>query len=289
MKKINICGVPEHFNLPWHLCIENNEFQKENLEVKWTDVPEGTGKMCQMLRNGQADIAVVLTEGITKDIDAANASKIVQIYVESPLIWGIHVETYSDFYEISDLQHKKVAISRKGSGSELMAIVHAKRQNWDSSNLRFEIINNLKGAVQALQKADADYFMWEKFMTKPFVDQGIFRRIGEFPTPWPCFVIAVREEFLFNNPNEIARLLKVINHKTKTIKSINDITNIFAERYHLNVEDVAQWLIETEWSQRNLGEYEFLKIQSQLFDLQLISKKSNYSSTVSTTVNTTND
>jgi hypothetical protein len=25
------------------------------------------------------------------------------------------------------------------------------------------------------------------------VDKGIFRRIGDCPTPWPCFVIAVRE------------------------------------------------------------------------------------------------
>jgi hypothetical protein len=54
-------------------------------------VPEGTGKMCQMLRDGETDIAVILTEGIVKDITAGNPSKIVQVYVDSPLIWGIHV------------------------------------------------------------------------------------------------------------------------------------------------------------------------------------------------------
>ena len=97
MTTIKIAGVPEHFNLPWHLSIENGDFEKENIDLKWTDVPEGTGKMCQMLREGETDIAVILTEGIVKDIVAGNPSKIVQVYVESPLIWGIHVASNSDF------------------------------------------------------------------------------------------------------------------------------------------------------------------------------------------------
>ncbi len=280
MTKINICGVPEHFNLPWHLCLENDEFYAENLDVNWTNVPEGTGKMCQMLRSGETDIAVVLTEGIVKDIEAGNASKIVQVYVESPLIWGIHVAANSDFHEISDLENKKVAISRKGSGSELMAIVHAKSQIWDAKSLNFEIVNTLDGAVEALSNGQADYFMWEKFMTKPLVDDHIFRRIGEFPTPWPCFVIAIREDFLKKNLNAVQTLLKVINQKTKAIKSVENIINIFAFNYKLDLADVAKWLAETTWCQRNLTENELFAIQTELFNLQLIKKKSSFSSVV---------
>jgi hypothetical protein len=48
MKTIKIAGVPEHFNLPWHLAIENGDFKKEK-HLQWTDNFEGTGKMCQML------------------------------------------------------------------------------------------------------------------------------------------------------------------------------------------------------------------------------------------------
>ena len=33
--------------------------------------------------------------------------------------------------------------------------------------------------------------------TKPLVDNGIFRRIADCPTPWPCFVIAVRDNTTF--------------------------------------------------------------------------------------------
>ena len=55
MKNIRIAGVPEHFNLPWHMCIENGEFNEAGIDLQWTDVPEGTGKMCQMLRDNETD------------------------------------------------------------------------------------------------------------------------------------------------------------------------------------------------------------------------------------------
>jgi hypothetical protein len=53
-----IVGVPEHFNLPWHLAIENDRFNQQNIDLQWTDVPEGTGKMCQM-RSAETDIAII--------------------------------------------------------------------------------------------------------------------------------------------------------------------------------------------------------------------------------------
>ena len=34
--------------------------------------------------------------------------KIVQLFVESPLIWGIHVAAQSEFTTINDLQNKKL-------------------------------------------------------------------------------------------------------------------------------------------------------------------------------------
>ena len=53
MKTIKIAGVPEHFNLPWHMCIEDGEFEAVGIDLQWRDIPEGTGKMCQMLRDGE--------------------------------------------------------------------------------------------------------------------------------------------------------------------------------------------------------------------------------------------
>ena len=280
MTTIKIAGVPEHFNLPWHLSIENGEFQANEIDLQWTDVPEGTGKLCQMLRNDETDIAVILTEGIIKDIVAGNPCKIVQIYVESPLIWGIHVAENSKYKTLSDLENTKVAISRLGSGSQLMAYVNANNQDWKSQNLQFEIINTIDGAVEALTNETADYFMWERFMTKPLVDKGVFRRIGECPTPWPCFVIAVRNEILEKHPDIVSKILEIINAKTSNFKEISNIDGILANKYHQKVADIQEWLSLTKWSQIQLSEVEFNSIQDQLVALKIIEKKESYSKIV---------
>ncbi|GAA4055142.1 substrate-binding domain-containing protein [Flavobacterium chungnamense] len=280
MKTIKIAGVPEHFNLPWHLCIENGAFEDVGIDLQWTDVPEGTGKMCQMLRDGETDIAVILSEGIVKDINAGNPSKIVQVYVESPLIWGIHVDAKSKYETLSDLEHGKVAISRLGSGSQLMAYVNANNQGWNTDNLEFEIVNTLDGAVESLSKGTSDYFMWEKFMTKPLVDKGIFRKVADCPTPWPCFVIAIREEILKKHPNTIAQILEIINITTQEFKEIPSIDRTLATKYHQKIEDIQEWLRLTEWSQKPLSENMLNKIQNQLFDLKIIEKKGTFAELV---------
>lgn len=280
MKHIKIAGVPEHFNLPWHLSIDNGEFEAVGIDLQWTDIPEGTGKMCQMLRDGETDIAVILSEGIVKDIVGGNPSKIVQVYVESPLVWGIHVDAKSNYQTLSDLENTKVAISRLGSGSQLMAYVNANNQGWNTDNLKFEIVNTIDGAVGSLSKGESDYFMWEKFMTKPFVDKGIFRKVADCPTPWPCFVIAVRDEVLKKHPNTVAQILEIINIKTQSFKEIEGIDAVLAVKYHQKIEDIQEWLSITEWSQSELSNEMLNKIQNQLFDLKIIDKKGTFAKIV---------
>jgi ABC-type nitrate/sulfonate/bicarbonate transport system substrate-binding protein len=272
MKTIKIAGVPEHFNLPWHLCIEDGEFNTVGIDLQWTDVPEGTGKMCQMLRTGATDIAVLLTEGIVKDITEGNSAKIVQIYVQSPLIWGIHVAMKSPYQNLPDVENKKVAISRMGSGSHLMSLVNASNQKWKTENLQFEIVNTIDGAVDSLTNGKADYFMWERFMTQPLVDQKIFRRIAECPTPWPCFVIAVRNELLESDPIIIQQILDIINTTTQEFREIPSIDRTLAMKYKLELTAVQEWLTLTRWSQKQITKEALDKILKVLSDLKLVSK-----------------
>src|SRR5690606_18204524 len=111
MKTVKIGGVPEHFNLAWYLTLKNGEFKEENINLRWEDYPGGTGAMSEALRTGAIDMAVILTEGIIKDIAEGNPSKIVQVFVQTPLIWGIHVAEGSKFKSIEDLKGKRCAIS----------------------------------------------------------------------------------------------------------------------------------------------------------------------------------
>jgi len=277
MKQINIGGVPEHFNLSWYLTLKDGEYKKERINLRWHDYYGGTGAMCKALREKDIDIAVILTEGIVKDIIDGNQSKIVQTFIQTPLIWGIHVAEQSDFESVKDLKGTKAAISRYGSGSHLMAYVNAKKNDWDlESDLDFEVIKNLDGAVEGLTDGAADYFMWEKFTTKPLVDNGTFKRIGNCPSPWPCFVIAVREEFLENNREEVKTILEIVNRTTLDFKNIPSIDRMIANRYKQEIEDVQEWLSLTEWSQSLIDEATINKVQDQLLALEIIPNTLDY-------------
>jgi len=277
MKKVRIGGVPEHFNLPWHLTIENNSYKNLNIDLQWQDYYGGTGAMCKALRAGDIDIAIILTEGITKDIIAGNPSKIVQTYVESPLNWGVHVASASTYQTLEDLKGTKAAISRYGSGSHLMAYINAQNNNWNlKTDLDFEIIKNLDGAVKGLTQGDADYFLWEKYTTKPLVDNGTFRRIANCPSPWPCFVIAVREDFLEQNTNHLKSILSVINKATTNFKNRPDIDQVISKKYEQKLEDVQEWLSITQWSQTNLSKHTLTHVQEQLYALNIIPEMVNY-------------
>ncbi|WP_033958292.1 substrate-binding domain-containing protein [Psychroserpens jangbogonensis] len=278
MKRINIGGVPEHFNLAWYLTLKNGEYKDEGINLRWKDYFGGTGAMNKALREGEIDMAVILTEGIIKDIIDGNPSKIVQTFVQSPLIWGIHVAHDSNYETIDDLKGTKAAISRYGSGSHLMAYINAENNNWNlEDDLNFEVIKNLDGAIEGLTNGVADYFMWEKFTTKPIVDDGVFRRIANCPTPWPCFVIAVNNEFLENNKEDVKTILNIINNTTKEFKSIPSIDATIANRYDQKLEDVKDWLSLTEWSQDVIDEATVMTIQDKLLELDIIPKAISYS------------
>ncbi len=274
MKEFRIGGVPEHFNLPWYLTLKNKEYHAKDINLRWKDYYGGTGEMCRALRDKEIEMAVILTEGIVMDIIEGNPAKIVQIFVDSPLIWGIHVAKNSDYHSVTDLKGSKAAISRYGSGSHLMAYVNAENQGWDNDkDLKFEVINDLNGALEGLPEGKGDYFLWEKFTTKPYVDNGPFRLVGECPTPWPCFVIAVRNDVLENNPDTVSDILEIINQTTGDFKNIPSIDQTISNRYEQKIEDVRAWLELTEWSQENLTEHQLDRVQIKLKELELISEK----------------
>ena len=273
MTTLRVGGVPEHFNLPIHLCIEEGLFAEKGIHVEWVEFPGGTGAMNSALRNDEIDVAIILTEGIIKDIANGNPSKIIQNYVSSPLRWGIHVAAKSDFHSIADLEDKRPAISRYGSGSHVMAYVQANELGWDTSKIECVVVNNITTAIEALTEGEADYFMWEHFTTKPLVDKGIFRRVGDFPTPWSSFVIAASDKTIEKDQKSLELFLSVLNAKTKIFKTLEHIEHALSERYEQNLEDIKKWLSITSWSQKSLNQEELELALTYLEKLDMIDKK----------------
>lgn len=245
---IRLGGVPEHFNLPIHLAMERGHFESRGIEIEWTTFKGGTGQMTKAMRDGEVDACVLLTEGIIKDIIQGNPSKIISNYVISPLTWGIHTGANNPLQSYKEIFDAKYAISRFGSGSHLMAIVDANSKEEQISKEQFNVIKNLEGALASLEKGETDVFYWEKYTTKPYVDKGLLRRVGEYLTPWPCFVIAAREQILQEQPDNIIRMLRTIHDSCDAFMQDEMAIPMVSERYKIEEKDVARWFHQTEWA-----------------------------------------
>ena len=249
MIKLTIGGVPEHFNLPWQLALEQRRFEALGIDLTWRDYPGGSGAMAKGLREGELDAALLLTEGAVAAVTDGVELEIVSRYTDSPLVWGIHVPADSRVRAVNDLQGARYAISRKGSGSHLIAFVHARAEGWPVNGLSLVTVGSLEGAVDAFAAGTADVFFWEKFMTKPLVDAGKFRRVGEFKAPWPAFVICAQRPMHQHQRVALERVIELVLEEARALRARADAPQLIAERYGLAAPDVAEWLETTRWSE----------------------------------------
>lgn len=274
MKQFKIGGVPEHFNLPWRLAIEDGDFLKNGVELHWADMSGGTGQMIKGLQSGTLDIAVLLTEGVTKAILQGLDATIISVYVTSPLSWGMHVPYDSKLNSIDDLENKVFAISREGSGSQLMAYVVAFEKKWDLMQLKFNVVGDVYGGLWSLKAHEAQGFLWEKYTTQPFVDQEKCRRVGEVKTPWPCFVIAVNKKIAQDNSALIKLICETAQQKAFALKQNSEAATIISWRYNLALDQVKKWLSETDWNYNNaLDLSDFDRVVQCLREMKMIEEE----------------
>lgn len=279
---VHIGGVPEHFNYPWYLLLKSKDLQEKQVNLRWQDFDGGTGAMVQSLVNGEIDLAVMLTEGVTKAICDGAPIKLIQYFVSSPLIWGVHTHAVSGLTNPQDLIHRakntsnqnvKVAISRHGSGSHLMAYLYAKSLGIDpETGLSFREVGDLDHALEELKLGHSDIFLWEKFTTQPYVTQFDFLRIDQYPTPWPCFVLAGREDFIRHHSETVEKIKKGINKHTLAMLERTNLVEELATRYAQEPAAIESWLSQTQWSQNTIDAKTLQQVQKELLNLGLIKK-----------------
>lgn len=245
---LRIAGVPEPFNLPWQLALERRAFVRAKIELKWRTVPEGTGRMCELLRSGEIDLAVLVTEGAVKDILNGNPSRIVSPLVDTPLTWGVHVGSHTSLQTVEDLKGIPFAISRFNSGSHLMSLAYAKAHGWEPTEKDFIVVNDLAGAVKRLQEPAPAIFLWEKFITAAHVHAGTLRRMDEYRPSWPSFVVVARNEVLEEHGDSVQRLLKVVRDQARGLMEKKNAPEMIAQRYGMTVADAKQWFAGVRWS-----------------------------------------
>lgn len=248
IQTLAIDGVPEHFNLPWRWLCEHAALSGLGVELNWTDIPEGTGRMIERLSVGESDLALLLTEGAVAGIARGAPYRVLGSFVASPLQWGVHVSAKSALTSPADLDGGRFAISRYGSGSHLMAGVYAQVRGWSAKDLDYVVVDNIDGARQALGQGDAEIFLWEKFTTQPYVDRGEFRCVDVIPTPWPAFVACISETALAEKGRAADLAFHAARYAAERLRTMPDAAQVFARRYGLRDDAAHLWLEQTRWS-----------------------------------------
>lgn len=263
--------MPEHYNYPWHLLMESAAYDDLPVELEWVKTPGGTGEIASSLASGELDIATGLTEGIIAAIAAGNPSRILRTLVTTPLQWGIHVPAHSDLHELADLAGRRIAISRLGSGSHMMARVMADDLGFITDEDDFVSVGNLTGARRALAEGDAEIFLWDRSSTSPYVANGEFRRIGLQPTPWSSFVITAGVDVIEEQRDELNQILDGVAACAKAFSAEPNRVAIVAERYGLAISEVTTWFEETEWDCQGPTDLDMIaNTQERLVSLGLI-------------------
>lgn len=238
--KLRIGGVPEHFNYIWQLPESKEAFRNQGYYYEWTDFSGGTGAMVAALENQEIDVALMLTEGAIAAITNGKKFRIRQPFVMSPLVWGVFSSADREIGQLPAYEKANFAVSRLNSGSHLMAQFLAKRYSVSLVPEQFVVSNNLDGARLALKTRSADYFLWEKWMTRHLVHQGEFRETDEVSAPWPAFVAVSRR-------NEFDEWLPVLNAIDSSISYLNqlepnEIISGLCKAFPLTETDAEEWI-----------------------------------------------
>lgn len=242
--------IPEHFSTPIMFALK-----KKFINVELIEYPSGSGHLIQSLNDGSIDVGIGLTEAFVRGIANGDGYKMIGTYVQSPLRWSITTGINRDV--TSDLEGKRISVSRIGSGSYVMAFVLALREGYKKpfysefpvvstfKNLRDSV--NLKGVdSEGKELKDSDAFMWEYFTTKKYYDSGEVKQIGEIYTPWPSWCVNSREGI--EGSSEVLEFMKGLK---KGIDYFNENKEEAIEHIYTNLDyseaDAREWIKTVEF------------------------------------------
>lgn len=247
-QSLRVGGVPEHFNLPWQLAAERDVFSNYHIDLSWTMYAGGTGAMTQAINNDSLDVAILLTEGFIAAASDGLEASIAKVYIDTPLVWGIYSGAHSTIEHVDTFQNKRIAISRFGSGSHLMSMIHAAERKEHIEVDQFEVVHSLHGGITALRESRADLFYWEKFMTRPHVVNQEVKEVGEFSAPWSSFLIIVSNKAIREKTEAVKQLLEIMNGECIAFKQDIHSPIHLSKRFDMTLPEARKWLQHTQWN-----------------------------------------
>lgn len=160
--KIILAGVWEQVNIPICICIERGIFKKYGIDVEFRKIPEGTGRMLDMIEEGSVDLAITVADAFISGKAKGRPVQLCGTWVQSPLVWAIagagasnSLATFGELgqHKISNEDGLSFGISRVGSGSHTMAFYLAQQNHIPKRSLNFAVQNDFSGLRKGLNCA----------------------------------------------------------------------------------------------------------------------------------------
>ncbi|KAI5950213.1 hypothetical protein KGF57_004380 [Candida theae] len=256
MSTLRVAYIPEHFSTPLFFAQQQGYYAKHNLSIDFIKVPEGSGRLINLLNNNEVDLAIGLTEAFVADIAKGNDKiKLLDTYVQSPLLWAVSTgSNRNEITNVSDLaKFGKIGVSRIGSGSYIMSFVLAHQLGFDKF-AEFAVCSNFKNLRDSVNKkqpsddtGDASYeisdaFMWEYFTSKKYYDSEEIKQIGEIYTPWPSWVITASSKAVDAKQQDIHNFISSVNRGIEYFNQhVDEAVDYISNNLDYSAEDARQW------------------------------------------------
>ncbi|GAA5957954.1 hypothetical protein JCM3765_006214 [Sporobolomyces pararoseus] len=271
--KLRIGYVREHFSSPLLQLAEKDQ------SIELVECPSGTGQVMSRIKANEIDVAVALTESLLAGIAKKTAEfKLVGTYVTSPLQWAVIVGKDSKYQKLEDLKGEKIGISRIGSGSQVMASVMALNEGWTDADgkvspIDFEVLDTFKALRDGVNTGKAAAFMWEKFTTRPYLDEVRF--IGTVPTPWHSWAVVASPSTLAPSSPLLPVLESFLSNLTTSIRAFDstearsqDSVEFVKKTFGYPEDDVRAWFDQVSYPQGEVKEIEKAMVEKTFKTLE---------------------
>lgn len=185
----------------------------------------------------------------------------ISLLTTGPPGWAISTgKSRPEISSIESLKGSKIGVSRIGSGSYVMGYVLADQHGWltPSNPEPFSdavVLTNFQNLRDAVNKGDADFFMWEHFTSKKYYDSGEIRRVGEIYTPWSSWKIVARTGLTEGGLDE--RIVDLFQKLDRGIEHFRghqeEAVQFISTNLDYSEEDAREWLKTVRFADKTEG------------------------------------
>lgn len=254
MPTLKVAYIPEHFSTPLFFAQQQGYYKAHDLSIEFVKVPEGSGRLINLLNSNEVDIAIGLTEAFIADIAKGNENiHVLDTYVKSPLLWA--VSTGSNRDDVTDAkQLKRIGVSRIGSGSYVMSFVLAHQLGVPSFD-QFQVLSNFKNLRDSVNLKDgvegSDAFMWEYFTSKKYYDNHEIKQTDQIYTPWSSWVVATSSDSLQAKSDVIKNFIDAVNQGIQYYNEhVDEAIEYISSNLDYSAEDAKEWTKTVEFNSR---------------------------------------